>query len=405
MLELIDSDVLKFVFLFSGAFLLTLFTLPRVRENSLKFGFYDEPDYRSSHKDIVPTFGGVAFYVVLLFTVFVSQGLDNTNLGLTLIFSISVMFFVGLKDDLQNLTLKMKLLGQFIAVGLLLSQPDFRVASLHGFLGIYQLPELISIVLSVFITLGIINAFNLIDGIDGMASIVGIVILSSFGVLFYNLGLLYYVAICVSSVAMLIAFLRFNFSSRKKIFMGDTGALVLGLILGLMTMKLLSQGSNAFQMLAIGKGEIPLLLIGILFIPTFDVARVMIVRLLKKQSISTPDRNHIHHVLVDTGLSHKRASVICGVLNIFTVLIMFYSIRYLGVWASLIVLALLVSLFILAFFGMNKNYHAKRAKVKVRNTLFKISVSAKKRKSSETNIQQLRLAFNEKLKKIRILFF
>lgn len=405
MLELIDSDVLKFVILFSGAFLLTLFTLPRVRENSLKFGFYDEPDNRSSHKNIVPTFGGVAFYVVLLFTVFISQGLDKSNLGLTLIFSISVMFFVGLKDDLQNLTPKMKLIGQFIAVGLLVSQPDFRVASLHGFLGIYQLPELISIAFSVFLIIGIINAFNLIDGIDGMASIVGIVILTSFGVLFYNLGLLYYVAICVSSVAMLIAFLRFNFSSRKKIFMGDTGALVLGLILGLMTMKLLSQGSNAFQMLAISGDEIPLLLVGILFIPGFDVARVMIVRLMKKQSISTPDRNHIHHVLVDAGLSHRRASVICGVLNIFTVLIMFYSIRYLGVWPSLIVLALLVSLFVLAFFGMNKNYHAKRAKVKVRNTLFKISTPTSKIKSSEFSKQKLKLAFNEKLKKIRILFF
>ncbi len=403
MLEFFTSNTVLLISLFLGVFFLTLFILPRIRENSLKLGFFDTPDHRSSHSNIVPTFGGIAFYIALLITLFLVQRYDINNVGLTLLVSISIVFFTGLKDDLQNLSPKMKFLGQIIGVSVLMIQSDFRIVSFHGFLGLYELPTFISIALSMFFILSLINAYNLIDGIDGMASIVGIVIASSYGFIFYKLNMLLYLAISMAMMSMLFAFLRFNFSPRKKIFMGDTGSLVIGLILGLLTLKLLSLGANSFQILAIDRSEIPLLLLGILFIPTFDIARVMIIRFSRKKPVFSPDRNHIHHILIDAGLSHRRASIFCGLGNIVIVLIMFYSIREFGVIPSIFVLLFFTSAFLLMLFGMNKSYASKRTKVHLRNALFRIFKPLTKRKGE--SIQTLKLAFNQKLKKIGILFF
>lgn len=403
MLELITSNSFLLTSLFIGVFFLTLFLLPRIRENSLRLGFYDTPDHRSSHTNVVPTFGGVAFYIALLITLFFAQPFDNNNLGLTLLVSISIMFFIGLKDDLQNLSARKKFIGQLISVAILMIHSDFRIVSFHGFFGIYELNIFFSVGLSMFLITGFINAYNLIDGIDGMASIVGIVISSSFGFLFYKLGMFHYLFICTAIISMLFAFLRFNFSSRKKIFMGDTGALVIGLVLGLLALKLLSLGTDTFKVLAIDRGQIPLLILGILFVPTFDFFRVVLIRIRKKESIFSPDRNHIHHLLIDSGLSHKKASIFCGIANLVIVMIMFYSIREFGLIVSFLVLMLLILFLIILFFGINKSYTTRRKKVKVRNILFDLSnfFLLKGNKS----IQEKRLAFNERLKKIRILFF
>ena len=403
MLEILTSNGFILSALFIGIFFLVLFLLPRIRENSLKLGFYDTPDHRSSHVNIVPTFGGVAFYIALLITFFFAQYFDNSNVGLTLLVSISIMFFIGIKDDLQNLSARKKFIGQLISVGILMIQSDFRITSFYGFLGLYELNIFFSVGISMFLITGFINAYNLIDGIDGFASIVGIVISSSFGFLFYKLGMFHYLFICTALISMLFAFLRFNFSSRKKIFMGDTGALVIGLVLGLMALKLLSLGTNTFKVLAIDRSQIPLLLVGILFIPMFDFFRVMIIRMRKKESIFSPDRNHIHHLLIDAGLSHKKASISCGIANLVIVLIMFYSIREFGLIVSFIVLLTLIVFLIMLFFGINKSYTTKRKKVKVRYLLFKIS-RVFPFKENKT-LQENRLAFNERLKKIRILFF
>lgn len=347
-------NLLQLLFYFGISFLITFLTLPRVRNLALKFEFFDKPDARSSHENIVPTFGGVSFYIALLVAIFIANGLDKSNLGLTVITSLTIMFFTGLKDDLKNLRPRMKLLGQFIAVMVLVWQPDFRLDTLYGLFGIYQLSEFISMIISTFLFLGIINAYNLIDGIDGMASIIGIIIFSCFGLLFYYLGLLYFVALCVSAIGILVAFLRFNLSSRKKIFMGDTGSLFLGLLIGLMTMKLLTQDVNAFEPLGIRGVEIPLLLLGILFVPSFDLVRVIIIRLLKKNSITAADRNHIHHVFLDYGLSHKRSSLLIGVMNIFIIISVFCFIKYFGNLLSFIAFGLLILLVVLFFFYIKK---------------------------------------------------
>jgi UDP-N-acetylmuramyl pentapeptide phosphotransferase/UDP-N-acetylglucosamine-1-phosphate transferase len=314
------------------------------------------------------------------------------------------MFFIGVKDDLQNLSARKKFLGQIIAVAILMVESDFRMQSFHGFLGVYELNNVVSIGFSMFLIIGLINSYNLIDGIDGMASIVGIIISSSFGFLFYKLELYYYLAICITMIATLFAFLRFNFSPKKKIFMGDTGALVVGLVLGMLTLKLLSLGVSTFSVLEINRKEMPLLILCILIIPAFDIARVMFIRLNRKNPIFSPDRNHIHHILIDSGLSHKKASIFVGCINITIILIMFYSIKYFDIITSIVIFLLIILNLVFMFFIMNKSYQTRRTKVRFRSFLFnlvRVSYSLKKKEPFKLN----KVNFNKKLKKVKILFF
>lgn len=404
MKEILLTNTFLLVYLFFGVFLLTLFLLPRIREVNLRLNLYDSPGDRSSHSMIVPTLGGISFYISLMFALFYSQLFEEVDSIVAIIFSLTIMFFIGLKDDLHNLSARKKLLGQIIAVAVLMFSTDFRIHSFYGFLGIHELNDFVSIGFTSFLFLGLINAYNLIDGIDGMASIVGIVMASSFGFIFYKLGMYFYLALCITIIASLLAFLRFNFSTRKKIFMGDTGALLLGLVLGMLSIKLLSLQAETFAYIDISRKELPLLILCILIIPIFDVLRVMCIRFNRKIPIFSPDRNHIHHILIDSGLSHKKASIFIGIVNILMILIMFNSIKYFNLITSVLIFLVLVLLLVITFFIMNKSCNAMRIKVKLRNFLYKIFKIFYFSKSGNFN-RLSKLAFNEKLKKIRVFFF
>ena len=335
-------------------FIISFFVLSRIRVISLKLDLIDTPNYRSSHQKSVPTFGGIAFYISILFTLFLTQKWETGSIIITLATSLSIIFFTGLKDDSKNITPRMKLLGQLISVGILMFYTEFRITTLHGFLGIEEIHPLISVLLSVFLLIGLINAYNLIDGIDGMASVIGIVITTTFGLLFYSLELYFYLGICVCLLAMILSFLRYNFSSRKKIFMGDTGSLLVGLVLGMLTMRLLSLDIEPVSEIIISRKELPLFLLSVLLIPAFDIIRVIFIRFINNKGIFSADRKHIHHVLVDVGLTHKKASITMGIVNILIVIMMFNAIRYFGLLASSFLLLLLILLMLYSFSFINK---------------------------------------------------
>ena len=356
-----------------GIFLINLMTtfllIPRIRNTTLKLGYTDTPDARSSHQNTVPTFGGIAFYISLILTLFMLQKEYDNAIIITLLVSISILFFTGFKDDLRNSSPKAKLFGQLLAVSLLMLHSEFYISSLHGLFGIYEMPPIIGVPFSVFLFISIINAYNLIDGIDGLASMVGIVAAFSFGVLFYHLDLYFYTGICVAIISMLFAYLRFNFSTKKKIFMGDTGSLTIGFVLGILGMRLMTLDFETVSLIGIPRSGILLLVLTILIVPTFDVSRVIFIRLIKKMSISSPDRNHIHHILIDAGLTHKKASLLLGFVNIFLVGMMYFSIKLIGLYTSISFLALILLLFIYLFFIMNRRFDAIRIRIKLRNKL------------------------------------
>jgi UDP-GlcNAc:undecaprenyl-phosphate GlcNAc-1-phosphate transferase len=365
------ENIYYLTLLFVSILLVTYTIIPKIRNISLRFNLTDTPGVRSSHSNTTPSFGGVAFYISYIIALFFLQFFFENQVSLTLLVGISVLFFTGLFDDIANLRAKVKFFGQFLGVALLMSQPDFRIISMHGFLGIYEIPLVVSVAGSMFFLLGLINAFNLLDGIDGLTSITGIIVASFYSYMFYKLGYFYYLSISITTIATLLAFLRFNFSVKRKIFMGDTGSLTIGLVLGLLTLKLMTADA-VYASLHFNPNQLPLLLLAVLFVPILDTCRVMIIRLLRGVSMFSPDRNHIHHIIVDYGLSHRKASSLIGLVNFCIGLFMFFVIINYNTLQSALLLIGIFAVGILLLFLMNKNKAALRLKVKLKASMLRM---------------------------------
>ena len=365
------ENIYYLTLLFVSIFLVTYILIPKIRNISLTFNLTDNPGVRSSHANSTPSFGGVAFYVSFIIALFFIQFFFENQVSLTLLVGISVLFFTGLFDDLINLRAKVKFFGQFLGVALLMSQPDFRIISMHGFLGINEIPLIASIVGSMFFLLALINAFNLLDGIDGLTSITGIIVASFYSYMFYKLGYFYYLSISITTIATLLAFLRFNFSVKRKIFMGDTGSLTIGLVLGLLTLKLMTADA-IYVSLHFNPKQLPLILVAVLFVPILDTCRVMMIRLLKGVSMFSPDRNHVHHIIVDYGLSHRKASSLIGLVNFCIGLFMFFVIINFNTLQSTLLLISIFAAGILLMFLMNRNKRALRLKIKLKASMLRM---------------------------------
>jgi len=149
--------------------------------------------------------------------------------------------------------------------------------------------------------------------------------------------------------------------------MGDTGSLVIGLVLGLLTLKLLTLETETYSLLSIQRKELPLLLLIILIVPAFDLCRVSFIRFKKRVSIFSPDRNHIHHLLIDSGLSHKKASLLSGLTNLIVAIAMYLSIQYLGLLISFLFLVLFILACFVLFFLITNNRENLRKKAKLKH--------------------------------------
>ncbi|UZH54640.1 undecaprenyl/decaprenyl-phosphate alpha-N-acetylglucosaminyl 1-phosphate transferase [Salinimicrobium tongyeongense] len=363
-LEFFRTHYEQFIALvFLLTFGLTFYLIPKVLWVSQEKNLMASVNERSSHSKAVPTFGGVAFYIAIIMVLTILQSLRLTYVGNHLIAAMTILFMVGLKDDLVISTAKVKFLGQITAACFLVFSPEFQLTSLHGFLGIYEIPVVLGYFITGFIVLALINAYNLIDGIDGLAAIVGIVISLVFVFIFYATGQPFFALASISLAGVLTAFLRFNFSrGRRKIFMGDSGSLLVGLLLSFLSLKFLAMEPYSP---ALSQGYDPahrlLFLACILFVPAFDTLRVIIIRKIKGQSPFSPDRNHAHHVLLDLGLSHKKASFSLGLLNLVVVSLYISLSNLLSqVWLLFLVVLLYSVTFLL--FGWFKVLGARQAK-------------------------------------------
>ncbi|GAA4644994.1 MraY family glycosyltransferase [Pontixanthobacter gangjinensis] len=296
-----------------------------------------EINHRSSHKLEVPSFGGVAFFLVLILIISVLQSLRTSFTGNHLIIGLTFLFMAGLKDDLVVSSAKLKFISQVFAAGFIIFSPELSMLDLHGFLGIGEIPLIIGYGLKLLIVVALINAYNLIDGIDGLAGIAGIVICSIFALAFYLVREPYFVLLSVSAVGILAAFLRYNFSnSHRKMFMGDGGSLIIGFLIAFLSLKILVMPESP-ELLKIGflPENRALFVLAVLFLPIFDTLRVILIRLSDGKSPFEADRNHLHHVLLDNNLSHKKASLVLGGLNILIIAVCILVSRELNsLWMS-----------------------------------------------------------------------
>lgn len=300
-----------------GSYILVTMLIPKISWIVQSRNLIDRPNHRSSHKDSTPTMGGVAFFLALMFMLNAINSFDVEGIGINLIGATGLMFAIGLKDDLVLSTPRAKVGGEILAIAFILFCNCLQVSSFEGFLGIYEIPRVVSYIVIVLMMLTIVNSYNMIDGIDGLAAIIGISIFLVYGLIFYAAGLNFYFLLCLCLVGILLGYLRYNLSSTKKIFMGDTGSLTIGFCIGFLSLKFLSLDATLLSQYNF-QAENKFIIIGaIFFIPLFDTLRVIAVRLLLKKSPFQPDNNHIHHVLINSGLTHFKASLFLSVLNLF----------------------------------------------------------------------------------------
>ncbi|MDH7446372.1 glycosyltransferase family 4 protein [Aquimarina sp. 2201CG14-23] len=352
------------IIFFAGAYLLTYLTIPKIIGLVEYKKLMDEPNNRSSHVKITPTLGGVSFFYTLVFALFFLHNWDNYDEAIYFIPGLTILFMIGLKDDLVVLSPYAKLIAQLIAVVFIISNESFTINSLNGFLGIYEIPIYIYYFIAGFMMVTIINAYNLIDGIDGLAAIVGIVILIIYTTIFYITGEYFYVLVSLALNGSLIAFLSFNLSSNKKIFMGDTGSLIVGFIISILTLKFLALSPESYDTLPFLLENVPLIAISILIVPLFDTARVFTIRLANKKSPFSPDRNHTHHILIDYfKISHKRASFVIGGFNlIFVILFVILGSASYNFYLTIILIAAVI---LLGYFFYRFDYSFANIKRKI----------------------------------------
>ena len=230
---------------------------------------------------------------------------------------------------------------------------------MHGFLGIYEIPHVASIVLTIFTIIVITNSFNLIDGVDGLAGSLGLLTTLVFGTYFLIAGQITYAVMAFALSGSIIAFLIYNFSPAK-IFMGDTGSLLLGLINAILVIKFINIAGNSAVTLPLQAS--PAIGFAILMIPLFDTLRVFALRIFDRRSPFSPDRTHVHHFLLDIGLSHRMVTFTCVSVNMLFIVVA-YFLQYLGTTTLLGIL--LASAF--AFIGIIYYSRPKNKKVANKN--------------------------------------
>lgn len=315
---------------------LVYLSIPVIVHISKAKNLFDYPNNRRVNVKPIPNLGGIALFIGIsistLISIYTLPFLDMHYITVAMI----IMFFVGLKDDILILSHKRKFLAQIISALILIIPGDIRLTNMEGLLGIYNLNYVSSVTISLFIIVAIINAVNLIDGIDGLAGGLSLMITVFFGLSFIVLNQYQYAILCFAIAGSLTMFLFFNiFGEKNKIFMGDTGSLMLGVLFASLFIRynenfIVSDYETGSSLLALS--------MAILFVPLFDMVRVFCSRMLRGKSPFLPDKNHIHHKFLEAGFSHLKSSISILIINLCVVGLI-YGLRYQNI--NLLVILLL----------------------------------------------------------------
>ena len=344
---------LNILYSFLSALFISYIAIPKLIQFALKLKLLDTVGDRSSHKVSTPFFGGIAIFTgVICSLLFWADNFENIQYTLV---SILIVFIVGLIDDLRSITAFKKLIGQILATLVLILLGDLQIDNMHGVLGIYELPIWASVSFTIFVVIVITNSFNLIDGIDALAGGLGLISSLCFGVIALLMDQIDIALISFTLIGALLGFLKYN-SFPARIFMGDTGSLVVGMILSILAINCIKYGlvSENYSYPNIG----PLLAISFLSVPLFDSLRVFIVRVIKGNGPLTAARDHVHHSLIDLGAGHKYTSLILYVVSVitilFTYLLLIFNININFSIAILTVFSFL--LWLILFYMLKSNY-------------------------------------------------
>jgi len=327
-----------FIIAGSVAAFVGIITFPAIKNVAEAKNLMDIPEERSAHQVRVPNLGGVGIYLSIVVAITMIGGVLDTKSLFLILGGITILFFLGLKDDILVLSPKKKFIGQLLAAVLLIIFTDTRIMGLHGLFGITIMPYFVSAIFTLFVYVLVINAFNLIDGIDGLAGSLALMSAAAFAWLFSYNGNVSMVVLAGAVCGAIIPFLFLNFSRRKKMFLGDTGSMILGFILAVMAVRFINASERSVSMFS---DSSPTLVLGILFFPLLDTLRIFFIRIfIHKKSPFIADKNHIHHRFLELGLSHKSTTVMIVILNMLLIAAVWY-VQPLDIhWQLLLLIAL-----------------------------------------------------------------
>ncbi|MDE5552783.1 MAG: undecaprenyl/decaprenyl-phosphate alpha-N-acetylglucosaminyl 1-phosphate transferase [Muribaculaceae bacterium] len=317
---------------------LTGFLIPQILLIAFKKKLFDEPDERKIHTLPIPRLGGIAFMPVILFTIMLSIGIgllynyewlrsipvDQIKEGVFLACGGLSLFIVGIADDLIGVRYRAKFTVQIFAAALLVVS-NLIFNEFHGLFGLQETNIIFAIALTIILIVFITNAINLIDGIDGLASGLSLIACLVYGIFLFDNQIFLFSQIAFCLFAALASFFAFNVfgdaTKRKKIFMGDTGTLTVGIIISALALRLANEPDRA------GGYNFAVVAFAPLLIPCLDVVRVYLHRLRNHTNPFLPDKNHIHHKLLAAGL-HQRVAMI-------TIVSFSAALSALNIWLSL----------------------------------------------------------------------
>lgn len=327
--EFIPNNNHKIIISMIISFGITFQSIPIIINVCNLKGLMEKNIKRSSHEFPTPTFGGIAIFASTLIGYFLWNFGDEGIIMHRVVVGFIILFFLGLKDDLFALAPIKKMISQIIAASLLVIGSDLRITDFFGILGIYEIPYVVSVLITIFIFIALINAINLIDGIDGLAAGIGMITTATYGFWFLANGHYSFASISLCLSSTLVGFLYYNFSKENKIFMGDTGSLILGFIITTLTVKFIHFNvSHSFKV--DGLVSAPVVSIALLSVPIFDTLRVFSLRIMRKKSPFKADRLHMHHLIVDNGFSHMQTSFLFYGYTIITSSLTYYLRQYLS---------------------------------------------------------------------------
>ena len=298
------------------AFLISFVIIPVIIKYSLAKNLGDAPGRRKVHKKVTPSLGGVAIFLSFLASSLIWLDFDQWSDIRYVLASLSLVFLLGVRDDLVPLRALHKLYGQIVAVIILLFS-SVQLNSFYGLFGIYEISTILAYFLTGFTIIIITNSFNLIDGLDGLGGSVGAISLVSFGIWFFMADNPVFSLFCFAMAGGIIAFLVFNWEP-SEIFMGDTGAMVIGMLLAICVIHFMSvndalSASHPAKFTATVSAGVCFIII-----PLFDTLRIIILRISKGQSPFRPDKSHIHHAIMRLGMTHaKTATILAGVSALY----------------------------------------------------------------------------------------
>lgn len=323
---------------------------PRLVRIALDKNIVDNPNARKLQRRPTPVLGGIAFF----FGSGIGLGCASITCDCSELFivvvAMMIMLYTGTMDDILDLSPVLRFLIEIGTVLLLIFVGGYTLNDFHGLWGLNQIPQGVAIPLTVFAAVGIINAINLIDGVDGLSS--GYCILTSllFGVMFWYVGDRTMGMLAVVAAGSLIPFFFHNvFGKNSKMFIGDGGTLVMGIVMSVFVIRILRHGSMSEVYDAANIGLVPFTL-AVLSVPVFDTLRVMTTRILKRKSPFHPDKTHLHHMFIRLGCSHAATTLAILILNFFVVLCWWVS--YMAGCSIDVQLYIVLVLSILITFGL-----------------------------------------------------